>query len=93
MVPKAKPEGAEEDDGMEDTEMIEQEEKLIRLRNPWGKKEWNGRFSDGSDELNDNLKALNTYVRRCNTLENDDIEYFSDDANDGSFLMPYADWL
>ena len=67
--------------------------RLLRLRNPWGKKEWNGAFSDGSDELTDNLKALNTYVRRQNTQFDDDIEYFSDDANDGTFLMPYEDWL
>ena len=65
----------------------------MRLRNPWGKKEWNGAFSDGSDELTDNLKTLNAYVRRQNTKFNDDIEYFTDDANDGTFLMPYEDWL
>ena len=63
------------------------------MRNPWGKKEWNGAFSDGSDELTENLKALNTYVRRENTEFGDDIEYFSNDANDGTFLMPYEDWL
>ncbi len=77
----------------EDGEYTEKCQRLIRLRNPWGKKEWNGAFSDGSDELTDNLKALNTYVRKENTQFNDDIEFFSDDANDGTFLMPYEDWL
>jgi hypothetical protein len=73
--------------------LVKKNVKLMRLRNPWGKKEWNGAFSDGSDGLMDNLKALNTYVRFQNTKYNDDIEYFSDDANDGTFLMPYEDWL
>ena len=78
----------------ENTGQLEvKDEKLLRLRNPWGKKEWNGAFSDGCDELTDNLKNLNTYVRKTNLKDCDDIEYFSDDANDGTFLMPYEDWL
>ena len=77
----------------DDGEYFEKEERLVRLRNPWGKKEWNGAFSDGSDELTDNLKALNTYVRKETMNQGFDIEYFSDDANDGTFLMPYEDWL
>ena len=79
---------------MNDKEEYEEaDQRLMRLRNPWGKKEWNGAFSDGSDELADNLKALNTYVRFQNTKYNDDIEYFLDDSKDGTFLMPYEDWL
>jgi hypothetical protein len=43
--------------------LVKKTVKLMRLRNPWGKKEWSGAWSDGSDEILDNMKALNAYVR------------------------------
>ncbi|XP_064015484.1 calpain-6 isoform X3 [Pogoniulus pusillus] len=52
---------------------------MIRLRNPWGKREWNGAWSDNSEEWkkvsNSERKSLGL------TLE-----------NDGEFWMTFEDW-
>jgi hypothetical protein len=51
--------------------------RLIRIRNPWGKKEWTGRWSDTSQEWNPYYEQLFNYKR---------------DANDGSFWMQLEDF-
>ncbi|KAF7970854.1 hypothetical protein HWV62_22746 [Athelia sp. TMB] len=54
--------------------------RFVKLRNPWGKSEWKGRWSDGSEEWNgewlEALKALD--------------HSFGDD---GVFIMEYCDFL
>jgi len=53
---------------------------LIRLRNPWGEKEWNGAWSDNSSEWNtvpeETKKQIGLVV-----------------ANDGEFWMAYKDFM
>ncbi|KAG9018188.1 hypothetical protein FRB90_011937 [Tulasnella sp. 427] len=56
--------------------------KFLRIRNPWGKKEWSGRWSDGSAEWNQEWtvelrKQLGGYL-------------FGDD---GEFVQEYSDFL
>jgi len=52
---------------------------LIRLRNPWGHKEWNGPWSDGSAEW----KNLDAYQREKLGIKADD---------DGEFWMAFEDF-
>jgi hypothetical protein len=50
--------------------------QLIRLRNPWGRKEWTGDYSDKSAKWTRRLKAKLNYV----------------DADDGAFWMCFQDF-
>lgn len=50
--------------------------KLIKLRNPWGEKEWNGDWSDNSDLWTDQLKKKYKLMNR----------------NDGVFYMDILDF-
>jgi hypothetical protein len=52
------------------------EHQLIRLRNPWGRKEWTGDWSDKSPLWNRRMKAK--------------LEY--SDADDGAFWMSFVDF-
>ncbi len=51
--------------------------KLLKLRNPWGHKEWMGAWSDKSDKWTDQL-------RRELSVENSD---------DGVFYISYEDYM
>jgi len=50
--------------------------RLLRLRNPWGKEEWNGAWSDDAPEWTPELLAY--------------FEYSGE--NDGTFFMEFSDW-
>ena len=52
---------------------------LVKIRNPWGKHEWNGDWSDG-------CKKWNTVSESTKT----EIDYTN--KNDGGFWMSFQDW-
>ncbi len=51
--------------------------RMVQLRNPWGRQEWNGAFSAKSDLWTNRLKQ----------------ELGHTSANDGVFWMPFADFI
>ena len=51
--------------------------KLIKLRNPWGHKEWNGAWSDDSDLWTDELRD----------------QLGVEQKNDGIFFMAFSDYM
>lgn len=60
----------------------------MRIRNPWGQREWNGKWSDNSDELRANLQIVKREIDR---LGSDEV-WNPEDHNDGTFIMCFKDW-
>lgn len=61
--------------------------KLMRIRNPWGKTEWVGDWSDTSDEIETYREEIIEYI---DSLEDD--EKFEIGKEDGTFIINYSDW-
>jgi calpain-15 len=59
-----------------------QEQRLIKLRNPWGRREWLGRCGDGDAAF---WGALKDEDRR--SLQHMELK------DDGIFIMPWEDFL
>lgn len=73
---------------IEDLEAPKRRHRLVRLRNPWGQKEWNGKWSDGSEEIKKHIEKLQKELKKLGSDE----DYNPQDGNDGSFLMCFRDW-
>ena len=62
--------------------------RLLRIRNPWGQKEWTGRWGDHSEELKSNLPNV---LKELEKLAPDE-RFDPENDHDGTFLMCYGDW-
>lgn len=58
---------------------------LVQLRNPWGKTEWSGDWSDKSDKWTDEAKT------QCNLTEEDDGCFWMDyDKDFGKYFTSFS---
>lgn len=64
--------------------------RLLRIRNPWGRKEWNQKWSDGSPKYLENLQKLNEHLKE--RAKGKEYQALEPEADDGTFLMCYKDW-
>uniref|UniRef100_A0A1A8NSD1 Calpain 1, (mu/I) large subunit b n=5 Tax=Nothobranchius TaxID=28779 RepID=A0A1A8NSD1_9TELE len=65
--------------GLRQVEYRRQQERLIRIRNPWGQVEWTGAWSDGSSEWN--------------TLDSAEKDEMLCKMEDGEFWMSFEEFL
>ena len=63
--------------------------RLLRIRNPWGNYEWNGKWCDDSEEVVKNKERIDAVLKKKYEDTSEKIDF---SKNDGTFLMRYSDF-